>query len=95
MLRKLRAEYDVYDSTAVMIADWTPGVGSSVHARHDLVPDDLNIDQFFRTSIDAVLARTPIDMHVEVRERREIRQLPMSDEDVVAHLPEAATPEGS
>ncbi|GAA4537804.1 hypothetical protein GCM10023097_01270 [Streptomyces collinus] len=95
MLRKLRAEYDVYDSTAVLMADWTPGDGSSVHIRHDLVPEDLSINQFFSVSIDAVLARTPIDMHVQVRERREIRELPVQDEDVAAQHSEGTTSEGS
>ncbi len=81
MLRKLRAEADVYDGTCLLVAEWSdvdPAAG--VRIRHDAVPDDLSAARFLATLVDAVLERTPVEMHVEVRQRREHRNLPL-DED--------------
>jgi hypothetical protein len=54
---------------------------AGVHLRHDAVPDDLTAAKFLATLVDAVLARTPVEMHVEVRQRREHRELPLDEQD--------------
>ncbi len=82
MLRKLRAEADVYDGTCLLVAEWNdvnPTAG--VRIRHDAVPDDLSAARFLATLVDAVLQRTPVEMHVEVRQRREHRDLPLDEGD--------------
>jgi len=80
MLRKLQQEADAYDATCLVIADWSdpPTVEGPV-VRDDLVPPDLRANRFLATLIDRVLERTPVDMHVEVREAREHRQLPLEE----------------
>jgi hypothetical protein len=82
MLRKLRAEADVYDGTCLLVAEWSdvnPAAG--VRIRHDAVPDDLCAARFLATLVDSVLERTPVEMHVEVRQRREHRNLPLDEGD--------------
>lgn len=80
MLRKLREEADVYDSTCVVLAQWSDDAFDGVRLRHDAVPEDLRTDIFIPTLIERVLQRTPIEMHVEVRERREHRELPIEED---------------
>ena len=80
MLRKLQQEADAYDATCLVIADWPdPPTFEKAVIRDDLVPPELRADRFLATLIDRVLDRTPIDMHVEVREAREHRQLPLDE----------------
>ena len=80
MLRKLQQEDDAYDATCLVIADWSdPPTFEGPAVRDDLVPQDLRAGRFLATLIDRVLERTPIDMHVEVREAREHRQLPLEE----------------
>jgi hypothetical protein len=79
MLRKLKAESDVYDATCLILTEWEIPSGSGVRVLADAVPDDLDAHTFMATLVDAVLSRTPIDMHVAVRERREHRTIPVSD----------------
>ncbi|MGH3514933.1 MAG: hypothetical protein ACRDQI_06430 [Pseudonocardiaceae bacterium] len=82
MMRKLKAEADVYDATCLLVAEWSdanPAAG--VRLRHDAVPDDLTAAKFLATLVDAVLARTPVEMHVEVRQRREHRSIPLDEQD--------------
>jgi hypothetical protein len=82
MLRKLRAEADVYDGTCLLVAEWSdvnPAAG--VRIRHDAVPADVSAARFLATLVDAVLERTPVEMHVEVRQRREHRNLPLDEGD--------------
>ncbi len=81
MLRKLRAESDVYDATCVVLAEWDEGDFAEVSIRNDAVPGDLRADRFLATLIDNVLARTPIEMHVAVRELREHRNLLLEESD--------------
>jgi hypothetical protein len=81
MLRKLRVESDVYDATSIVLAEWDDDNFSGVTIRTDAVPQDLSADLFIATLIEAVLDRTPIEMHVEVRNRREHRQLPIEESD--------------
>jgi hypothetical protein len=81
MMRKLKAESDVYDTTCLLIAEWDDAdLGAGVKLRHDVVPSDLNVTNFLATLVDKVLERSPVEMHVEVRQRREHRDLPL-DED--------------
>jgi len=79
MLRKLREEPDVYDATCIVLAEWSDESFEGIHLRQDAVPSDLAADAFIGTLVERVLDRTPVDMHVEVRERREHRQLPLEE----------------
>lgn len=80
MLRKLRAEHDVYDATCLVLAEWSnPPAFDGVIIRDDLVPGDLAAGSFLSGLVDAVLDRTPIDMHVFVRELREHRRLELHE----------------
>jgi hypothetical protein len=81
MLRKLREEQDVYDATCVVLAEWSDIEFEGITLRQDAVPDDLRTDAFIATLVDAVLERTPVEMHVEVRERREHRQIQLDEEE--------------
>ncbi len=90
MLRKLRSEMDVYDTTGMVVADWDDealsgswagGSFDGVTIRNDVTPPDLRADQFLAAMIEAVLDRTPIEAHVEVRERHEHRVLPVTELD--------------
>lgn len=81
MLRKLRDDVDVYDATCLVLAEWTdPPAFEGVVVRQDLVPDDLAAGAFLERLVDGVLARTPIDMHVPVRELREHRALAVEED---------------
>ena len=80
MLRKLRSDVDGYDATSLVLAEWSEKPRfDTVKVRDDAVPGDLQVGRFLETMIAAVLDRTPIDMHVRVRELREQRDLPMND----------------
>ncbi len=81
MLRKLRDEQDVYDATCVVLAEWSDAPFAGVTLRQDAVPQDLRTDAFIAALVDRVLERTPIDMHVKVRERREHRELPLGKDE--------------
>jgi len=64
----------------LVLAEWAdPPAFAGVKIRNDLVPEDVRPDRFLATLIERVLARTPIDMHVEVREAREHRDLPFTE----------------
>jgi len=82
MLRKLRDDQDVYDATCLVLAEWADAPSfEGVVIRQDLVPADLAAGTFLPGLVDAVLDRTPIDMHVSVRERREQRLLAIDESD--------------
>lgn len=82
MLRKLREEPDVYDTTCLVLAEWADSPSfDGVTIRNDLVPRDLQASSFLAGLIDAVLDRTPIDLHVAVREKREHRDLALDEAD--------------
>ena len=72
MLRKLSDEPDVYDATSVVLAEWSDESFDGVRLRQDAVPVDLSTGRFLATLVERVLERTPVEMHVEVRERREL-----------------------
>jgi len=79
MLRKLRDEPDVYDATGVVLAEWSDESFNGVRLRQDVVPPDLDTGCFLATLVERVLERTPVDMHVEVRERREHGESPLTE----------------
>jgi hypothetical protein len=76
---------DVYDTTCMVVAEWNNDVTATdpefdgVTIRNDVTPPDLQADQFLVAMIEAVLDRTPIEAHVEVRERHEHRELPVPE----------------
>lgn len=80
MLRKLRDDVDVYDATCLVLAEWTDAPFDGVVVRQDLVPADLAAGTFLERLVDGVLGRTPIDMHVPVRELREHRALAVEED---------------
>lgn len=92
MLRKLRAEHDVYDATCLVVAEWDDQA-ATVKLRADAVPEDLGADAFLQTLVEAVLERTPIDMHVEARGRRRQRPITVQEEAPTAGTP-GADPSG-
>ena len=85
MMRKLRLEMDVYDTTCMLVAEWDDARPdgdenpAGVQLRNDVVPPDLQADTFLASLIEAVLDRTPIEAHVEVRQRHEHRVLPVRE----------------
>lgn len=84
MIRKLRdtGNGHGYTATCLLLVDWDPAQPAvTVSARTDLVPEDIRPSQFFTSMIDSVLGATPITYHVTVRERRERRDIPLSDDD--------------
>jgi hypothetical protein len=85
MLRKLRGEADGYDATSLVLAEWDDRPAfNGVRLRDDSVPPDLQLGAFLESMIRSVLDRTPIDMHVRVRELRDQRDLPLIDEEFEA-----------
>lgn len=82
MLRKLRDDQDVYDATCLVLAEWADAPNfAGVTIRQDLVPPDLFAGSFLAGLVDAVLVRTPIDMHVPVRELQDRRPLHIDEAD--------------
>lgn len=82
MLRKLRDDQDVYDTTCLVLAEWgDPPAFDGVVIRQDLVPADLTAGAFLAGLVEAVLDRTPIDMHVAVRETRDQREIELEEAD--------------
>jgi len=80
MLRKLRDDQDVYDATCLVLAEWADAPDfAGVTIRQDLVPPELSAGAFLAGLVDAVLVRTPIDMHVPVRELRDNRVLALDE----------------
>ena len=70
MLRKLRAESDIYDATCLLLAEWDGSSLAGVSLLQQEVPDDLRPEVFWPKIIDTVLERTPVDIHVPARELR-------------------------
>jgi hypothetical protein len=81
MLRKLRAEQDVYDATGLVVVGWDGANPTSVWLQHDAVPPDLSTGRFLSQLVLAVLDRTPIDIHVDVRRTYENRPIPVAEAD--------------
>ena len=83
MLRKLRDEQDAYDATGLILGEWSDAPFAGVTLRQDAIPDDLETDAFISALVARVLERTPVDMHVTLRERREHRELPLQKDEGV------------
>jgi hypothetical protein len=84
MMRKLRGESDVYDTTCLVLAEWDDAAEGQLWPGrlallHDQVPEDLRADQFLARMIESVLDRTPIEFHVPVREAHDHRTLAVED----------------
>lgn len=90
MVRKLRqigAGYG-YTATGLLLVDWDEPVHDGTTVRvlaggvpDDGVPDDVATPQFMTALVDQVLAATPVQYHVEVRRRRERRDIPVPEPD--------------
>jgi hypothetical protein len=85
LVAKLGQDPAGYDATAVIVADWREAVGdnSIVEAvlSDEFVPPNLRIGRFMQVMVDAVLARTPVDAHVRVRELRSGHQLAVREDE--------------
>jgi hypothetical protein len=101
LLIKLAQEPDAYDATGLIITEWIDPSGTTidedaegrpveqvtVKLRHDAVPLRLRVDRFLETMIDRVLVRTPVNIHVQVRERRDGTHLPIEEAETGAPEP--------
>lgn len=85
MMRKLRdiGAGSGYTTTGLLLVDWDEpaGPGTRVRVVPGPVPDDVAAPQFLTALVDTVLAVTPVQHHVEVRRRRERREIPVEDSD--------------
>jgi hypothetical protein len=92
LLIKLAQEADAYDATGLIVHEWIGADGAriddttvadpsgvTVRVDDEPVPPELRIDRFLTTMVDAVLTRTPVDLHVEVRNRRRGIPLPIEE----------------
>lgn len=86
MLDKLR-EPSGYDATCLIAVEWN-GNGP-VALRPDLMDENVSPSVFMAHLVEAVLNRTPIDHHVEVRNRREHVQLPVEEGQLDAEAADA------
>jgi hypothetical protein len=101
LLIKLAQEPDAYDVTGLIITEWIDPSGTTidedaegrpveevtVKLRPDAVPPQLRVDRFLETMIDRVLVRTPVNIHVQVRERRDGTHLPIEEAETGAPEP--------
>jgi hypothetical protein len=83
MLDKLR-EPAGYDATCLVVVDWADA--GPVTLRPDLMDEHIGPARFLADLIGSVLDRTPIDHHVEVRNRREHVELPMEEGQLESEL---------
>ncbi len=96
MMRKLRdiGVGNGYTATALVLVDWdergpvvdvdnppSPAAAPLVRVLPDAVPEDVAVPQFLTALVDQVLAVTPVQYHVEVRRRRERRDIPLPEQD--------------
>lgn len=90
LLIKLAQEPDAYDATGLIVYELVRPDGTRIDgdaSGEDVgvvvdtrpVPPDLAVDRFLTTLVDAVLTRTPVDLHVEVRNRRRGKPLPLEE----------------
>lgn len=77
MMRKLRDRGDGngYTATCLVITDWSDeavdrGEDNVVSLRPDVVPPDLHVGQFMQSTIDTILAASPINHHSYARALR-------------------------
>jgi hypothetical protein len=76
MLDKLR-EPAGYDATCLVVVEWN--ASGPVTLRSDLMDENLSPSRFLADLVNAVLDRTPIDHHVEVRNQRDHVELPIAE----------------
>jgi hypothetical protein len=76
MLDKLR-EPAGYDATCLIVVEWANG--APVNLRNDMMDEDVSPSRFLADLVTAVIDRTPIDHHVEVRNRLNNIQLPIEE----------------
>jgi hypothetical protein len=85
LVAKLGQDPAGYDATAVVVAQWQePEVDSTdiqVRLSDEFVPPGLRIGPFLQVMVEAVLARTPVDAHVRVRELRNGRDLAVREDE--------------
>jgi hypothetical protein len=85
MMRKLRdiGAGSGYTTTGMALVDWDEPAGPDTQVRlvRDPVPADVATPQFLASLIDTVLTVTPVQHHVEVRRRRERRDIPVQESD--------------
>lgn len=85
MMRKLRdlGGSNGYTGTGLILVDWDDSTGATprVEVNVDAVPEDVRPGQFLTSVIDTVLAATPIVHHVDVRQLRQRRVIPVAEAD--------------
>jgi hypothetical protein len=81
MLSKLR-EPTGYDACCLLVLDWDGA--NEVTLRADLMEESLSPGRFFADLVTAVLDRTPVDHHVEVRNRYLEHALPLAEGQISA-----------
>jgi hypothetical protein len=86
MLDKLR-EPSGYDATCLIVVEWNSD--GPVTLRLDLMDENISPSKFMTDLVDAVLDRTPIDHHVEVRNRRAHVELPVEEGQLDAEAQDA------
>ncbi len=70
ILTRLRRPGEAFDATLLLIADWHDTAAQPVIGTMDQPDIDLSASRFFTDMINAVMDRTPIREHREVRLRR-------------------------
>jgi hypothetical protein len=97
MIRKLRDRGDGtgYTTTGLLLVEWgnqvSPTAPPTVHARPDLVPQDIAPPRFFTDLVQHVLGVNPISHHVRVRSLVERRDIPVPEEDSASNSASAET----
>lgn len=74
LLISIAQEHDSYDACGLVVVDWEDTRTEAAPVRIGLpdadVPEELRLGAFMKTMVEAVLSRSPIDLHVEARQRR-------------------------
>jgi hypothetical protein len=88
MMRKLRdiGTGNGYVATGLLLVDWDDPVDQQTRVRtivDERVPTDVAPPQFFAALLDLLLTVTPVQHHVEVRQRREGRRIQVPEADQV------------
>ena len=78
LVAKMAEEPGGYDASCVIVADWED-TGATVTVDIEAVAPELRPARFLQVIIDACLDRTPVDFHVEARERRGNARLPVEE----------------
>jgi hypothetical protein len=86
MMRKLRdiGTGNGYVATGLLLVDWEEPVTTATRVNvivDEWVPEDVAPPQFFAALLDLLLTVTPVQHHVEVRQRREGRRIRVSEAD--------------